>query len=155
MTTLSATAPAIRIATDTDVPRLVAMFQQFVASSQYEKYVGRDPAFCTAQMARIVASADAIIYVVEHEESVIGMLGGVVFQQPFSGEIIASELFWWLDPNHRGHGGWLLKRFEKWAAAKGATRVQMMAPIDKPRVAETYVGLGYASIETIYQRNLP
>lgn len=154
MTTLTATVPAIRVATDADVPRLVAMFQQFVASSQYEKYVGRDPAFCTVQMSRIVASEEAIIYVVEQDSAVIGMLGGVVFQQPFSGEIIASELFWWLDPDHRGHGGWLLKRFEKWAAGKGATRVQMMAPIDKPRVAQTYEGLGYSETERVWQRNL-
>jgi len=144
----------IRRATEADVPTLVRMFTEFVATSQYRQYVGEDASFCTAQMQRLIASDFAAIFVVERDGAVIGMLGGIVFQQPFSGELIASELFWWLDTAHRGHGAWLLKRFEKWAKELGAVRVSMMAPIDKPRVAETYEGLQYVAVETVYQRNL-
>lgn len=154
-----ATSPVIREALQSDVPRIVAMFGEFVASTQYAQYVGNDPTFCEQAMIRFMQSDDAALFVVDSGDglvghSVIGMLGMMCFQQPFSGETVASELFWWLDPNHRGHGGWLLKRGEKWARAKGATRINMMAPIDKPRVAETYAALGYSACETVFQKDL-
>ncbi len=151
--TLAPTA-TIRLATSADVPRLQAMFAEFVASTQYAKYVGNDAAYASAMMDRMIHSEGCDIFVVSEDDDVIGMLGLMVFQQPFSGETVASELFWWLDPKHRGHGGWLLKRGEKWAREKGALRMTMMAPIDKPRVAETYERLGYTAIETVFSRNL-
>ena len=40
----------------------------------------------------------------------------------------ARELFWWLHPEERGAGGWLLRRAEKWALAYGAASLQMIAP---------------------------
>lgn len=145
---------SIRPATFWDVPRLVAMFQQFVETSQYAQYIGNDATCSASAIQRMVESDDAAIFVRETEHGVVGMLGVSVSVQPFSGERIAAEHFWWLDPKHRGYGGWLLKRAEKWAKAKGATRMMMMAPVDKPRVAETYARLGYAEVERIFQRDL-
>ena len=130
------------------------MFAQFVQSSQYAQYVGNDPTCSAAAIQRMVASPDAAVFVRETEDGIVGMLGVSVFTNPFSGERIATEHFWWLDPKHRGFGGWLLKRAEKWAKSKGATRIQMMAPVDKARVAETYARLGYCEVERIYQRDL-
>lgn len=130
------------------------MFAQFVASTQYAQYVGNDPTFSAQAMTALLLNDDAAIFVVDADDAVIGMLGLLCFQQPFSGELVATELFWWLDPDHRGHGGWLLKRGEKWAKSKGASRLTMMAPIDKPRVAETYQALGYAPVETVFSRSL-
>lgn len=144
----------IRLATVGDVPRLAAMFAEFVMSTQYAKYVGNDPTYSTAMMERMIGSEDCAVFVVDHEDGIVGMLGLQTFIQPFSGERVASEHFWWLDPKHRGHGVWLLKRGESWARGKGAIRMLMMAPIDKPRVAEIYQAVGYSAIETVFQRNL-
>ncbi len=142
-----------RPATELDLPILVSMFQQFVASTQYAQYVGQNPEHCTAMIAHMLRMPDYAIFVVG-DEPIVGMVGVMAFMQPFSGEIVASELFWWLDPEHRGHGGWLLRRAEKWARERGARRMSMMAPIDKPRVAETYLKLGYREVERVFQRDL-
>lgn len=144
----------IREAGTDDLPCVVAMFGQFVATSQYRQYVGNDPSFAATMMETLIESPERALFVVDSEVGVIGMLGVMVFIQPFSGESVASELFWWLDPAHRGHGGWLLKRAEKWARDHGATRLSMMAPVDKPRVAETYLALGYSEIERVFQKDL-
>ncbi len=144
----------IRLATMDDVSRLSEMFAEFVASTQYAKYVGNDPSYSSAMMERMISSEDCAIFVVDHEDGIVGMIGVMVFTQPFSGERVASELFWWLDPSHRGHGVWLLRRGESWARGHGATRMTMMAPIDKPRVAEIYQAVGYEATETVFQRNL-
>lgn len=155
MTTAGATAHAtIREATRDDLPRVVAMFARFVRESQYRQYIGNHPDHAARMMAQLIDREDWALFVVEQDDDVIGMLGLMLFDQPFSGERLATELFWWLDPEHRGHGGWLLKRGEKWAKAHGATRISMMAPADKPRVAETYRRLGYAEVEHVYQRDL-
>ncbi len=144
----------IRQAEAADIPRLVAMFAEFVASSQYAKYVGNDPKHSAAMMERLIGQDDSAVFVVDSEDGVIGMLGVMVFTQPFSGERIASELFWWLDPAHRGHGVWLLRRAENWARQHGAKHMNMMAPSDKPRVAEIYEAIGYDFVERVYSRNL-
>ncbi len=150
-----AEAATYREATADDLPRVVAMFAEFVATSQYRHYVGNDPRHSAAMIQTLIDDPDRALFVVDDAEvGVIGMLGLLIFTQPFSGERVASELFWWLDPAHRGHGGWLLKRGESWARAHGAIRMSMMAPVDKPRVAETYEKLGYAEVERIFQRDL-
>lgn len=144
----------IREAVPSDVPRLAEMFSEFVASSQYAKYVGNHPTFASRAIERMIGNPAAAVFVVDAEQGIIGMLGVLTFEQPFSGELIASELFWWLDPNHRGHGCWLLKRAERWARERGAVRMSMMSPVDKPRVASTYMAMGYTEVERVFQRDL-
>lgn len=151
---VTAVAPAIREARPEDLPRIVAMFAEFVSSTQYARYVGNDPVHSAAMMERLITDEGKALFVVDSEDGVIGMLGVMVFTQPFSGETIASELFWWLDPKHRGHGVWLLRRAENWARSKGAARMNMMAPADKPRVAEIYEAIGYSYVERVYSRDL-
>lgn len=147
-------APVLREATAADVPRLQAMFAQFVASTQYARYVGQDPAASTATIALLVGGDTTTVWVAEREDQIIGMLSVAVFRSPWCGEILATEGFWWLDPAHRGFGVFLLRRAERWAHAKGAVRMQMMAPADNPRVAEIYEALGYARVELIFQKDL-
>jgi GNAT superfamily N-acetyltransferase len=130
------------------------MFAEFVASTQYARYVGNDPRHSALMMECLISAENCALFVVDAEDGVIGMLGLMVFVQPFSGETVASELFWWLDPQHRGHGVWLLRRGEKWAKDRGATRMSMMAPIDKPRVAAIYSAVGYTEVERVFQRDL-
>ncbi len=152
--TAVATTPVIRFASAGDLPRVVAMFSEFVGTSQYAQYVGNSPAHSARMMERLIGDDDKALFVVDIDASVIGMLGVMVFEQPFSGELVATELFWWLDPAHRGHGVWLLRRAENWARSKGAMRMTMMAPSDRPRVAEIYRALGYAETERVFTRNL-
>lgn len=149
-----AASESIRRASIEDVPTLVAMFTQFVATSRYAQYIGNDARWSERAIAAMIARDDCAIYVAERDGAVIGMLGVSVFTQPFSGECVATEHFWWLDEAHRGRGPWLLRRAERWARECGATRITMMAPADKPRVAEIYRRMGYAEVEHIYQRDL-
>ncbi len=144
----------IREASPSDLSRVVAMFAEFVRTTQYASYIGNDPAHSALMMERLIRDEDKALFVVDSEDGVIGMLGLMVFTQPFSGECVASELVWWLDPAHRGHGVWLLRRGEKWAKSAGATRMSMMAPIDKPRVGEIYRAVGYREVERVFQRDL-
>lgn len=154
MATSTRRAPLLREAVAADVPRLQQMFAEFVASTQYARYVGNDPAYSSGLLERLIANDDGAIFVAERDGLVVGMLGLLVFQHPMSGRLVATEAFWWLDPAHRGYGVYLLRRGERWAKGRGAQTLSLMAPADKPRVAEIYEAIGYERVEVTFQKSL-
>jgi RimJ/RimL family protein N-acetyltransferase len=137
-----------------DVPRLVDMLRQFVTSTKYRKFIGESPEALQTFLLGLLANPDAAVFVAHRDEVVIGMIGVLGYVHPMSGERCAGELFWWLDPDDRGAGGWLLRRAEKWATAYGATNLQMIAPSDNPRVAAMYEKLGYEEVERAFHKRL-
>jgi GNAT superfamily N-acetyltransferase len=63
-----------------------------------------------------------------------------------------GEVFWWVEPEHRGEGVKLLREAEKRAKHAGAQTMQMIAPTDK--VAGLYQRFGYEFVEAAYQKSL-
>jgi len=151
---LATDAPTYREAIRDDVPRLVGMLRQFVTSTRYRKFVGADDAHLETFLLSLFDAIDKRIFVAERRGQVIGMLGVLAYVHPMSGELCAGELFWWLDPSHRGSGGFLLRRAEKWARSVGAVSLQMIAPFDAPHVGAMYARLGYEPVEVAYQVKL-
>jgi GNAT superfamily N-acetyltransferase len=141
----------IRHASLEDVPALVAMGGEFIASSSYCGRLGDSPEARAALMCRLVEDEAGLLLVLDHDGP-RGMLGMVLYPHPLSGETIAGELFWWVDPAHRGHGVALLREAEAWAREHGAVKVQMIAPND--RVARLYQARGYAPLEQVLQKEL-
>jgi GNAT superfamily N-acetyltransferase len=146
--------PFVREATLEDVEPIQAMFAEFVRTTQYAKYVGNDPEYSAGLIERLIALEDGAIFVVQAEDGLIGMFGVMVFHHPMSNQRVASEVFWWLNPDRRGYGVYLLRRAERWAIAHGAERLSMMQPFDKPRVGEIYAALGYSAVEVVWQKDL-
>lgn len=87
---------------------------------------------------------------------VVGMIGASVIVHPIAGELVGSEVAWWMEPEHRGGsaGVRLLEAAERWAGAMGAVRFQMIAPAGDERVREFYRRRGYMEVETVFQREL-
>jgi GNAT superfamily N-acetyltransferase len=137
-----------------DVSALVYMLRLFVTSTKYRKFVGESAEALRTFMLGLLANPDAAIFVAHRDAHVIGMIGVLGYVHPMSGERCAGELFWWLDPDDRGSGGWLLRRAEKWAKAYGATNIQMIQPFDKPHVGKMYETLGYEAVETAFHKKL-
>ena len=150
----TATKIIYREATTDDLPRLTAMLREFVTSTKYRKFVGASDAHLETFLFSLLGQIDRRIFVAEKHDAVIGMIGVLAYVHPMSGELCAGELFWWLDPQHRGAGGWLLRRAENWARDSGAKSLQMIAPSDAPHVGAMYERLGYERVETAYQRTL-
>lgn len=137
-----------------DVPALVAMLRQFIGSADYGHYLADNAAAAERLITRMVTSDTMRVFVVTLPTAVVGMLGVTLYAHPMSDEVMASEVFWWLDPAHRGNGVWLLRRAERWARSCGAVRMQMMHPVSKPRVGEIYEAVGYSRLEVSYQKDL-
>jgi len=147
----------IRDAVIGDVDALVALGASFLAQTPYGALLPTNPAAIAAIMTHLITSDDGVIFVAHLGDGTLtGMVGAMCFRHLLSGEWVASELFWWMEPAARGglDGVRLLKLAETWARAQGAAKLQMIAPIDAPAVARVYVRRGYTPVEIAYQLDL-
>lgn len=142
----------IRKAEDADIPALVAMAQRFISVTSYNGKLGNSPETLAKLMGNLIAHEDGCLLVSVGEDEITGMIGAYIYDHPMSGERIAGEAFWWVEPEHRGGGVKLMLEVEKWARAKGADRLTMIAP--SPKVETLYRALGYDKLETHYQKDL-
>ncbi len=141
----------IREATAADVDRIVAMGERFIANV-YPADVVANPAQIAKLAAQLIESPDGDIYLAILDEQTVGMIALHAYPHPMSGERIATELCWWVEPEHRGVGVSLYKIAEAWARAQNAALFQMIAP--SPAVARFYQRMGFKAIETTYQRRV-
>lgn len=143
---------AIREATRADLPRLVAMGRRFLAEAEYQGVIAENPAQMDALAGRLIDGYDSVILVTEDMSGPVGMIGLLAYRHLLSGEPVAGEVFWWVEPERRRDGVRLLRAAEQWARDSGAVFLQMIAPND--RVGRFYEAVGYQKVETSYQRTL-
>jgi GNAT superfamily N-acetyltransferase len=152
LTATPATHTLIRDATITDVPRLVAMGQRFRAESRYVSRLSENLEQMATLATHLITTEHGLVLVAERQDVVIGMIGLARFAHPISGEMTVGELFFWVEPEHRGHGLRLLRRAEAWAREQRATAIQLIAPTSE--VGALYLRLGYTPLEISYQKEL-
>jgi GNAT superfamily N-acetyltransferase len=87
---------------------------------------------------------------------ITGALGAVLAPSPFNETVSAIELFWYVLPDHRGHGIKLLRAFEAWAAERGADFICMihLQKLQPEALGQLYLRLGYRLIESNYLKAL-
>lgn len=141
----------IRAATIGDIPRIVEMGGRFI-EGVYPAAITFNADTLAVLTEQLILGAGAVF--VAETDAVVGVIALLTVTQPMSGEIVATELVWWMDPEARGGRAALelLKTAEDWARSQGATRLQMIAPSDK--VALFYEKLGFQRVEVAYMRNL-
>lgn len=140
----------IRNATEADIPRLVEMGCRFRQESSYAKVLTENPEQM-AKLGRILLASDGLI-LSEREGKITGMMGFIVHDHFLSGERVAGEVFWWVEPEYRGDGLRLLKEAERRAKLAGASQMQMIAPTEQ--VEMVYLRFGYHYVEATYQKTL-
>lgn len=140
----------IRLAAISDIPRLVEMGARFREQSTYKNHLAEDKGQLEV-MAKKLVDVEGML-VCEVNGAVVGMIGFIVFPHFLSGETVAGEVVWWVEPEHRGAGPRLMRAAEKKAAEQGAKKMQMIAPND--RVGKLYEHFGYAFVESAYQKDL-
>lgn len=142
----------IRRATADDTVRLIEMGQNFVEGTDYKVLISVKPERLADTIASVLGNPDGVVLVSGSDATLTGMIAMLAYDHPFSGERTAFEIVWWVEPEARGDGIRLLRAAEAWAREQGATAVQMVAPND--RVGALYQRLGYAPVETSFQRSL-
>ena len=141
----------IRAATRSDLPILVEMGIRFL-STLYQQHCTGNPIALHSMLTHLMERDDGCVIVAERNGVVNGGICGYVFLHHMSGERVASELGWWVDPATRGSGVRLLREFEAWADELGVQCIQLVAPDD--RVGAFYARRGYGAVETLYQKRI-
>lgn len=97
------------------------------------------------------------LVVSENNGRLEGIFGGIVCEDPYSGDLIATEQFWYCFPEARGSVGLrLFKAFETVAVNRGAKRIMMihLSHLTPESLRKLYTRRGYHEVETIYEKNL-
>jgi len=141
----------VRPASLDDMSDILRMGQQFCAA--LDESFDRDSVI--AHIEALVESPMATAFVAEQSGSVFGMVSGVCLPNYFdNSRLIATELWWWVDTDHRskGVGVNLLHALESWAKSIGAERLSMMAMegLGRNAVECMYLKSGYRRFETTY-----
>jgi GNAT superfamily N-acetyltransferase len=144
---------SIRIAGQSDLSKLAALAAEFYASSRFlgRFEIERFVAFWGPQLER-----SGIILLAEEEGQIVGALGALAYPEPYSGDLVAAEFFWFCSEAYRGRGVALYREFEAWAHAVGCRRIRMAHLLDlmPDKLERVYKHWGFESVETQYVKEL-
>jgi GNAT superfamily N-acetyltransferase len=98
----------------------------------------------------------AILMLLNERGSLHGGLGFITYPDLHSGDMMAVETFWYVDPNHRGRGVQLVREFEKRAKEQGCKKVAMIHLMDSypAELENLYSRMGYTLIEKHYVKEV-
>lgn len=111
----------------------------------------------TLERTFVQLMTNGVILVVEGEDGLVGATGALLHPHYFnSAHITGQELFWWIDPDHRGRGKELLNALEQWVSDQGAHSFSMIAleALEPERVGLIYRRRGYRPTERSYLRGI-
>ena len=144
----------IRQATPEDFAALEPLGREFYAQSRFLQ--GLDWGRFTKLWTALIGQGTGVILLLEEPGGVAGMLGGVIYPEPYSGALIATEFFWFVRSAARGGGLSLYKAFEQWARRERCTQIRMVHLLDlmPEKLERVYRHLGYEPVETHYVKEL-
>ena len=102
---------------------------------------------------KLLEGGIASMWVSREDGRITGTIGMTLTMSLMDGIVLADEMFWFVDPNHRGSAG--LKLFleaKKWAKHSGAGRMLMgkMLAIEPEKVGKFYEQQGFKPLQTQY-----
>ena len=141
----------IRKATTEDLPKLLNLAQEFYASSEFLE--GFNLNIFVANWSNFINNDIGVIWILNEFD---GILGAVKYPDINSGELVATEFFWFVSPDKRGDGIKLLREFEKWAKEVGCKKIFMVYLMDSmpEEMKSVYKRYGYKPMEVHYVKEL-
>lgn len=134
-----------------DFPRVMDLLASFKQEANLP--IERNDELACSNWARLIASGVGVIIGLRNRHGGLdGALGATLVPDLYDGALVAQECFWYVDRTARGRGFLLLRAFEEWARAQGASRFLLahMHTLMPDRLASLYERMGYARLETHY-----
>lgn len=113
--------------------------------SHYAAFVEPDRDHMAAFARMLIDAPCALLLVSETAGAVTGSIGMMVTPHPYTGQLVLSEMFWYVAPKARGSGVRLLMVAEAWGRGKGARFIVMISP--DSRVSRFFQRMGYTLLE--------
>lgn len=144
----------IRQAAPDDFPRLCELGENFYAEMKISGKFSSE--HFTDSWALLAKTGVGELWVLECDNRVLGSVGFIAVSDINSGEKVASELFWFMDPLARGQGKALLEKFEARAKELGCARM-LMIHLAGPRsetLSRLYERRGYKLLESHFVKEI-
>ncbi len=142
-----------RDAKPADIPALVKMGAKFHAASGLTEFVSFDPSSFEKTLFTLMDTGMLVVV----GKPIIGMAGVLIYPAYFNhSETMATGLFWWLEPEHRGSGWALLSEIEARARLAGAQAIQMasMEGLKPDAMDRLYRRAGYRLVERMFYKEV-
>lgn len=140
----------MRIATADDTDLIVSMTMKFLSSVPYGELFTEEAVRNVVEGLLSSDKKDAIVIAIEDK----GFIAGIAKKFPYGETLIATEIGWWVEPEHRKSnvGGQLIDAFEYWASQVGCERVTMMCLTEELR--GYYEKRGYVLSELAFMKEI-
>ena len=138
-----------------ELPKLTECFAEFCRATRFVR--GFDMGRFAALWSGLLESKAGVVFGLFDEAGEIqGMLGGLAYPEPYSAELLATEMFWFVRAEERGGGIRLYRAFEQWAREMGCSQIRMVHLLDSmpERLEKVYRRWGFKAAEVHYVRDL-
>lgn len=147
----------IREARPDDIGRILELGERFFCEAGWSKVAPWDSMSFVETVERL--DSEGVMLVSESDGRVTGMAGAPVYPAFFNRDVkLSQEMFWYVDPAHRGgrDGIGLFNAMEAAAGAKGAVTHTMgaLAGMKAMQRARFYQRHGYSPIELSFIKRL-
>lgn len=115
-----------------------------------------DPEHLTTVWSHFYATDTGTVLVEEIDGEKVGVIGGVVYVDPFDKSLVVQELIWYVLPGKRtfATAHRLRVALEGWAKEKGAKYIRMVAPDQVGRLADLLKRHNYRHLEEVFEKEL-
>lgn len=142
----------IRRAEFKDIESALLLIKDFHKESMNAYNVLCDEKIARDVMTKFVDTS----FVVEVEEKIVGLLGGLIVNYPLNNKPMYSEFIWYVTPKYRKYGVRMYKKLEEYCRERGLTQVGMalMANSKADKLEKFYLKLGFELLEKHYIKTL-
>lgn len=137
------------------VEKSMKLLEKFFNATEYGNITEFDYESTLDTLLQLMQSG--VVKVATQDSEVVGIAGGIIYPWYFNKQdITAQEVFWWVEPDHRGNGlgKELFKAFEDAIKQKGAKSLTMVALDSNKDIGKVYKKEGYSPSEHSYIRRL-
>lgn len=140
----------VRIATAEDLNIIVELSISFIKETIYKDIYTEEAIRAVAEDLVLGRKSEKIVFLYEDK----GMLAGAVTPFIFGNDKVATELAWYVKPEHRRSniGKELINAFEIWAKATGCARITMIGL--EEGTTKLYEKLGYIVAERTHLKEI-
>ena len=143
----------IRIIDSSEMRKVTEFMTAFEKASSF---ITVDVDYASKTYEKLIRQGIAIVFVLEKGDELIGGLGCVKTAELHSGKSLLVETFWFVSPEHRGHGSLLITEFEKYAKTHNIDKVAMIHLMDSypDKLEKLYLSRGYVLAEQHYIKEI-
>lgn len=150
---------AVRLLDENSIPAYVDMLAAFHATCPVSELIPFDPEGTAAFLRSAIENGNFLAVYAEVDGEPVGVASAAIYPMYFNpNELAAQEMWWWINPAHRGGGAarGMFKTLENWAKTNGATALFMVALHDSnvDRMGKLYARSGYKPMERTFVKGL-